>query len=65
MMDEPLMKACDAWLTARIAKRDMPHDFDDITWVMHDFVREYINQRCPHGNLANGPSRCTHPECIA
>lgn len=36
-MNKELMDLCDKFLRDRIEKRDMPHDFDDITWVMHDF----------------------------
>lgn len=38
-MDHDLMKKCDEFLSARVLKRGMPHDFDDVTYVMHDFVQ--------------------------
>lgn len=38
-IDGELMNKCDEFLSARVDERGMPHDFDDVTWVMHDFVR--------------------------
>ena len=37
--DAELMTHCDAFLTSWIEKRDMPHDFDDVTYVMRAFTK--------------------------
>ena len=37
-MNHDLMILCDEFLTERLRDREMPHDFDDVTWVMHDFA---------------------------
>lgn len=39
-MDEELMGRIDKWMRARVEERGMPHDFDDVTWAIHDFVKE-------------------------
>ena len=37
-INSPLMTACDEWLSQYVEDRgDLPMDFDDITWVIHDF----------------------------
>jgi hypothetical protein len=44
MNDHELMEKCDQFLTEWIKKRDTPNDFDDITYVMRDFVKWLIAQ---------------------
>ena len=37
-IDAKLMRQCDAFLLWRRDRGQYPIDFDDITWVMHDFI---------------------------
>jgi len=37
-LNPKLMEDCDEFLGERVRKRELPRDFDDVTWVMHDFV---------------------------
>lgn len=37
-MDTDLMRQCDSFLLWRKERGGYPEDFDDIAWVMHDFV---------------------------
>jgi len=39
MNDNELMAKCDEFLTKWIERRGMPQDFDDVTYVMRDFVK--------------------------
>lgn len=40
-LDNKIMKEADKFLEEYLKERDFPADFDDITWIMHNFLRHY------------------------